>query len=83
MFASLRSLYYETGWEALADRRKRRKLTLMYKSINGDAPSYLIDLLPNRENDINTKSYSLGNRNEFIIPFSTLCSYGTSYFPSN
>ena len=43
VFASLRSLYYETGWKTLADRRKRRKLTLLYKIVNGDAPSYLIE----------------------------------------
>ena len=43
-FASSRSLYFETGWENLADRRQIRKLTLMYKIVNGDAPSYLIDL---------------------------------------
>ena len=45
MFAFLRSLYFETGWENLADRRQIRKLTLMYKIVNGDALSYLIDLL--------------------------------------
>ena len=71
------SLYYEIGWETLADRRKRRKLTLIYKIVNGDAPSYLIDFLPNRVNDINT--YNLRNRNDFEIPFSRLCSYETSY----
>ena len=48
IFASLRSLYFETGWENLGDRRQIRKLTLMYKIANGDAPSYLIDLLPKR-----------------------------------
>ena len=67
-------------WETLADRRKRRKLTLMYKIVNGAAPSYLIDLLPNRVNNINT--YNLRNRNTFVIPFSRLSSYETSYFPS-
>ena len=44
VFASLRSLYYETGWETLANRRKRRKLALMYKIVHDhlcdDAPSY-------------------------------------------
>ena len=78
--ASLRSLYYETGWETLADRRKRRKLTLMYKIVNGDAPSYLINLLPNRVNDINI--YNMRNSNAFEIPFSRLCTYETMFFPS-
>ena len=41
IFASLHSLYFEAGWENLADRRQIRKLTLMYKIVNGDAPSYL------------------------------------------
>ena len=79
VFASLRSLYYETGWESLADRRKRRKL--MYKIVNGDSQSYIIYLLPNRVNDINT--YNLGNRNNIEIPFSRLCSSETSYFISH
>ena len=58
-FASLRSLYFETGWEYLEDRRQIRKLTLMYKIVNGDASSYLIDLLPNRVNTIT--AYNLRN----------------------
>ena len=52
----------------------------MYKTVNGDAPSYLIDLLPNRVNDINT--YNLRYSNGFEIPFSRLCAYETSFFPS-
>ena len=52
----------------------------MYKIVNGDAISYLIDLLPNRVNDI--IAYNLRNSNDFEIPFSRLCSYENSYFPS-
>ena len=33
IFTSVCSLYYETGWETFADRRKRRKLSLMYKVV--------------------------------------------------
>lgn len=80
IFASLRSLYYETGWDTLAERRKRRKLTLMYKIVNGNVPSYLTDLLPNRVNEAN--NYNLRNRNDFKIPFSRLCSYESSFLPS-
>ena len=43
----------------------------MFKIVNGDAPSYLIDLLPNRVNDIT--AYNLINRNDFEIRFSRLC----------
>ena len=80
IFASLRLLYFETGWENLGDRRQIRKLTLIYKIVNGDAPSYLINLLPNRVNNIT--AYNLRNSNDFDIPFSRLCSYENSYFPS-
>ena len=51
IFASKRALYYETGWETLAERRKIRKLCLMYKIVNNDTPTYLYDLLPNRINE--------------------------------
>ena len=50
IFASANSLYTETGWETLAERRKNKKLTLIYKIINNDAPSYLTSLLPHRVN---------------------------------
>ena len=76
VFTSLRSLYYKTGWETLADRGKLRKLTLMYKIVNGEAPSYLIDLLLNRID--NAVAYNLINRNYFEIQFSRLCSIYTS-----
>ena len=64
----------------MADRRQIRKLTLMYEIVNGDAPSYLIDLLPNIVNNIT--AYSLRNSNDFEIPFFTFCSCENSYFPS-
>ena len=80
VLASQRSLYHETGWETLAERRRRRKLTLMYKIVNNDAPSYLRDLLPNRVDE--TSTYDLRNNTDFVIPFSRLCSYESSFFPS-
>ena len=46
IFASLNSLYFESGWETLAQRRKTKKLSLMYKIINEESPIYLRDLLP-------------------------------------
>ena len=70
VFASLNYLYFETGWETLADRRRVRKLTLMYKIVNNDVPSYLLDLLPNRVNETNI--YNLRNNTEFVIPFTRL-----------
>ena len=79
-FSSLSSLYFETGWETLADRRKSKKLNLMYKIINNDSPSYLVDLLPYRVQEI--YNYNLRSRENFDVPFSRLCSYETSFIPS-
>ncbi|MEW8548488.1 MAG: reverse transcriptase family protein [Candidatus Thiodiazotropha sp.] len=80
MFASLNSLYLETGWETLSERRKIKKLSLMYKIVNNDAPPYLQELLPNTV--MNTSNYNLRNSQNFDIPFSRLCSFESSFFPS-
>ena len=67
IFSSLKSLYYETGWDTLAERRTNKKLNLMYKIIHYDAPSYLSDFLPNRVNE--AVSYDLRNHQNFQVPF--------------
>jgi hypothetical protein len=43
--ASKESLYFETGWETLSCRRRRRKLTLFHKIHNNIAPEYSNDWL--------------------------------------
>ena len=80
VFSSLRSLYLETGWETLAERRKTKKLILMYKIIKNETPSYLYDLLPSLVN--NVSNYNLRNNTNYDLPLCSLCSYETSYFPS-
>ena len=80
VFASLNSIYVETGWKTLAERRKTKKLTLMYKIVNNDAPSYLTDLLPSRVDVMS--NYNLRNSQNFEIPFARLCSFESSFFPS-
>ena len=80
IFASLNSLYYETGWETLAERRKYKKLNLMYKIVNNESPSYLSDLLPNRVDQ--ATNYNLRNSENFQVPFSRLCSFDSSFFPA-
>ena len=77
---SLKSLYFETGWEKLDERRKSKKLALIYKIVNNEAPSYLNDLLPNTVNA--ASNYNLRNTLNFEIPFARLCSYENSFFPS-
>ena len=52
-FASKDSLYFETGWETLANRRKNRKLTIFYKIHNKLCPPYLFYCLPPVTSDVN------------------------------
>ena len=80
VFSSLRSLYLETGWETLAERRKTKKLILMHKIIKNETPSYLNDLLPSLVNDVS--NYNLRNNTNYDLSFCRLCSYETSYFSS-
>ena len=65
-YASRDSLYLETGWEKLIDRRNRRYICLMYNIVNYSAPSYLTDILPPRI--FETTNYPLGNSENFTIP---------------
>ena len=46
LFASRQSIYSETGWELLSDRRRVRRLSLFYSIHNKSAPDYLCDLMP-------------------------------------
>jgi hypothetical protein len=58
-FASIESLYFETGWEPLHSRRHSRKLNLFYKIRNNDSPLYLYDcLVPfiREENELNLRN---------------------------
>ena len=52
----------------------------MYKIINNEAPGYLSNLLPNRVGE--QTHHNLRNSQNFEIPYSRLCSYENSFFPS-
>ena len=73
-------LYYETGWETLAERRRKRKLCLFYKIHNNMAPLYLHDLIPGKVSS--KSSYFLRNSNNVSLPLSRLKLVQDSYFPS-
>ena len=79
IFASLNSLYFETGWEKLYERRKSKKLALMYKINNNEAPSYLNDLLPNTMKA--ASNYNLRNRLNFEIPLLDYARMKICFFP--
>ena len=77
-YASRESLYFETGWESLKDRRNRRKLTLFHKIFNCNVPSFLTDITFPL---ISTNPYNLRNESDFLIPNYRLQSPRNSYFP--
>ena len=79
-YASSNSLYFETGLETLSNRRKRRKLQLLYKMKNGLAPDYLEVILPQTVGQ-NTP-YPLRNANNFDIPVYRLSLTNSSFLPS-
>ena len=74
-YASLLSLYKETGWEKLSVRREKRKLSLFYDIVSGQSPDYLQDLLPIASN------YNLRNSKNFTITTGRLSLYQSSFFP--
>ena len=79
--ASRDSLYLETGWEKLIDRRNRRCICLMYNIVNNSAPSYLTDILPPRISE--TTNYPLRNSENFTInPSYRLTLKNSSFFSS-
>ena len=45
IFASRDSLYFETGWETLKERRLRRKLSVFYKIFNNTVPDFLTSII--------------------------------------
>ena len=77
---STEGLYKETGWEPLSSRRTHHRLTLMYKIINGKAPGYLIDLVPNLVQD--RTGYNLRNRGDIDVPPARINVFSNSFFPS-
>ena len=76
-YASLISIYNETGWEKLRVRREVKKLTLFYKIVNNEAPDYLHDLIPPTLSE--TNNYNLRNSQNINLPLSRLSVYQRSY----
>ena len=72
---SREKLYEELGWESLSERRWSRRMTMFYKILNGLAPSYLLEHVP--EHNLNNIS---SRRNAIRTPFSRTCSYENCFF---
>ena len=77
--SNIQALYMDTKWQKLSERRKVHSLTMLYKIINGQAPSYLSVLLPPRIGSNNR--HNLRNQNLYRVPFCRLETYRRSFFP--
>ena len=77
--SNIQSLYEETGWTRLQDRRTAHVLTLMYKMVNDLAPTYLTNLLPNTVGE--GMNYGLRNNNAIKAPFTRTESFRRSFVP--
>ena len=65
LFASRQSIYSETGWELLSDRRRVRRLSLFYSIHNKSAPGYLCELMPLPVGSVS--QYNLRNSNNVML----------------
>ena len=77
---SIRNLYEETKWESLEERRKKHKLTLLYKMVNNYTPSYLSSLVPQPVNA--ASAYNLRNQNNIQSIATRTNYYFNSFLPS-
>ena len=77
---SINSLLLEVGWDSLANRRRKHKLILFFKMVNGLSPPYLNSLVP----DIvgNQSRYSLRNSDNLSNIATRTLLYQNSFLPS-
>ena len=79
-FTNTTNIYTETGWEPLAERRKRRKLQMFYNIQHSSAPAYLCNLIPPTIQS--TSVYPLRNGNNIMTPYCRLSLTNESFIPS-
>jgi hypothetical protein len=79
-YASIASIYKETGWDKLKVRREVKNLTLFYKIYNNRASEYLSDLIPPTVYE--TSNYYLCNSQNISQQANRLALLQQSFFPS-
>jgi hypothetical protein len=70
-------IYRELCWETLAERRRQQRLVTFYKIINGLAPQYLVDTLPESQDQV----YNLRNADRLPNFIARTSSFQNSFFP--
>ena len=73
-------LYSELGWDSLQNRRKKQKLILMFKALQGELPNYMTENIMSHINQ--EPNYNLRNLRIFTTPQCRTKSYKESFFPS-
>ena len=73
-------IYEETGWETLSERRRKQKLVLMFKIVNGLAPEYLCNLIPQTAGERN--AYNIRSRQTITPPIARKNIHYNSFLPS-
>ena len=79
-YCSNQSIYNETGWPTLEQRRNEHKLIQFYKIFNGLTPNYLSSLLPPQA--IDQHRYPTRNVQNFTNIHSKTTFYHDSFLPS-
>jgi hypothetical protein len=59
IISSRESLYLETGWEPLSNRRETSKLTTMFKVHNNFAPTYVKDIFTSKRGTISNYTHEI------------------------
>ena len=77
---AIADLYQESGWETLSQRRRKHKLILFYKMVNGLAPNYLNILVPPTIG--NSSSYNLRRPNNLRNIACRTRLYSSSFLPA-
>ena len=77
---SRNSIYEELGWVPLSERRKRHKIIMYFKILNGKAPSYLSELIPQQVAD--RSGYVTRNRNDITTFRCNTEHFSRTFFPS-
>jgi hypothetical protein len=78
---SLNSLYMETGWEKLKDRREKYKLVQFYKMTKNVTPHYINCLV--RQTFANIHDYNTRNASALPVVRTRTSLYYNSFIPSS
>jgi hypothetical protein len=76
----IEELFQEIGWETLFSRREFHRANIMFNIVQGTAPTYLQDLLPDSIHQRTT--YNLRNRGDLDQPYTRTVTYANSFIPS-